>query len=78
MQTIYDWVTIAAFAALITLFLNRSTSETPSDKLIHYAPAAIGCAVANYLGNNGYHLLAVAVIAALALYVWFVLKPLAR
>jgi hypothetical protein len=77
-QTIYDWITIAVFAALITLFLNRSTSEEPSDKLIHYAPAAIGCAVINYLGNNGYQILALLLLAALAAYVWFVLKPLAR
>lgn len=78
MKTIYDWMTIAAFAALITLFLNRSASEEPSDKLIQYAPAAICCAVINYLGNNGYQLIALMLLAALAAYVWYVLKPFAR
>ena len=78
MKTIYDWMTIAVFAGLITLFLNRSASEEPSDKLIHYAPAAIGCAVINYLGNNGYQVLAWGLLAALAAYVWYILKPFAR
>lgn len=78
MQTIYDWVTLAMFAGLIILFLQRSTAEEPSDKIYHYAPPAIGCAGVNYLGNNGYAPFAIAGIFAILVYVWYVLKPLKR
>ena len=55
MQTIYDWVTVAIFGALIVLFLHRSTAqEEPKDNIYQYLPACIGCALANYVGNEGY------------------------
>lgn len=78
METIYDWVTVAIFAGLVVLFLQRSTAEEPSDRLIDYLPPALGCAVANWLGNNGYPLFAVLAIAAVGAYTWYVLKPLAK
>lgn len=78
METIYDWVTVAIFAGLVVLFLQRSTAEEPSDRLIDYLPPALGCAVANWLGNNGYPVPAVLAIAAVGAYTWYVLKPLAR
>ena len=53
METVYDWVTVAIFAGLVVLFLQRSSAETePRDSIWQYLAAAIGCAVANYLGNN--------------------------
>lgn len=76
METIYDWVTLAMFAGLIILFLQRSTAAEPSDKIYQYAPPAIGCAVVNYLGNKGLGLVAVVGIVAILAYVWYVLKPL--
>jgi hypothetical protein len=78
LETIYDWVTVAIFAGLVVLFLQRSTAEEPSDRLIDYLPPALGCAVANWLGNNGYPLFAVLAIVAVGAYTWYVLKPLAR
>jgi len=78
LETIYDWLTVAIFAGLVVLFLQRSTADEPSDRLIDYLPPALGCAVANWLGNNGYPLFAVLAIAAVAAYTWYVLKPLAR
>ena len=78
MQTVYDWLTVAIFAGLITLFLQRSSADEPRDKIIHYAPAAVGCAVINYLGNQGQDLVAIALLLGLAAYVWLVLKPLAN
>lgn len=91
MQTIYDWLTVAIFAGLIVLFLQRSAGEhTPNDSLWQYLAAAIGCAVANYignddgghiaaaLGNNDGHLLAVALVVGVLAYVWHVLKPFGR
>lgn len=76
METIFDWVTVAVFAALVVLFLQRSMSPGPAkDTVWHYLPAALGCAVANYLGNHDQEALAVAIIGAVILYTVFVLKP---
>lgn len=78
MQTVYDWLTVAIFAGLIILFLQRSSDDVPKDKMYQYFPAAIGCAVANYLGNHEQEPLAWIMIAAIGVYVWYVLKPLAH
>lgn len=83
METIYDWVTVAIFAGLVVLFLQRSSSESePEDSIWQYLAASLGCAVANYLGNHKeipYHdFLAVALILATLGYVWIALKPLKR
>ncbi len=78
METVYDWVTIALFAGLIVLFLQRSTQEVATDRVIDYLPPAVGCALANYLGNHDQHAFAVLTIMAVIVYTWFVLKPLAR
>ena len=70
METVYDWVTVAIFAGLIVLFLTRSTAEEQPrehDSLLLYFGAAVGCAVANYLGNKGMDLLAVPGASATAL-----------
>ncbi len=79
MQTPYDWITVAIFAAIIVLFLQRSVEESPvQDSLISYFPPAIGCAVANYLGNEGQHVFAIAMVAVVLGYCWIVLKPFAK
>lgn len=75
LETVYDWVTMAIFAVLVVLLLQRSSEEEPRDELYHYAPPAIGCAVANYLGNEGYEIAAFALIAAIIGYIIFILKP---
>lgn len=75
MQTPFDWITMIAFAGLITLFLQRSARAVQVDKLWHYLPPAVGFAAANYAGNEGYPLIAVALLIAVAAYVWKVLKP---
>ena len=75
METVYDWVTILAFAGLITLFLQRSSMEEPPDTIWHYLPPSVGCAVANYLGNEGYAPFAILTMVAVVVYVWLVLKP---
>jgi len=78
MDTLYDWVTIAIFAGLIVLFLQRSTSDEPpaqDDSLVLYLVAGVGCAVANYLGNHGFPWLAIPLIAATLGYIVFWLKP---
>lgn len=75
METIWDWLTVFAFAGLVTLMLNRSSEEVPRDRLIEYLPAAGGCAVINYLGNEGMVLYAVLLSIATIAYVFVVLKP---
>ena len=77
MSTIYDLVTIVLFAGLAILFLQRSVGP-PSDKdrIYHYAPPAIGCAAANWFGNQHQDLAAIAVIVASVAYAVIVLKPL--
>lgn len=83
MQTVYDWVTVAIFAGLIVIFLQRSVGEgEPQDSILSYLPPAIGCAVSNYFGNEGlehdnmvYQLLAALGIVAVLAYTYFVIKP---
>lgn len=75
LETVYDWVTVAVFAGLAVLFLQRSSEDEPRDKIIHYLPPAVGCAVANYLGNEGYSIPAVAMVVGVMAYVYFILKP---
>lgn len=75
METIWDWLTVFAFAGLVTLMLNRSSEEVPRDRLIQYLPAAGGCALINYLGNEGMALAAVVLSVVTIAYVIVVLKP---
>lgn len=79
MQTPYDWITIAIFAGLIVIFLQRSVGDgEPQDSIFSYLPPAIGCAVSNYVGNQGYDILAILGIVAVLAYSVIVLKPFRR
>jgi hypothetical protein len=75
MSTIFDLITTAIFVFLAILFLQRSTAAEPRDHIYQYAPPAIGCAVANYVGNHNQSILAWALIAGIVIYVFVVLKP---
>ncbi|MEO5494554.1 MAG: XrtV sorting system accessory protein [Sphingomonas sp.] len=52
METVWDWVTIICFGGLVVLMLQRSVEERTRDHLMEYLFPALGCAVANYLGNH--------------------------
>jgi len=79
MQTIFDWVTMVIFGGLVVLFLQRSAGpEDPRDKMWHYLPPALGCALANYLGNNDQRTIAIAITVAVVGYILFVLQPFGR
>lgn len=78
METVYDWVTVAVFAGLAVLFLQRSSEDQPRDRILHYVPPAAGCAISNYLGNEGYMLPAIALVVATMAYIYFILKPFDR
>lgn len=78
MSSVYDWVSLAIFAGLIVLFLQRSTGEQ-SEKdvsLLYYLAAGVGCAVANYLGNNGQDIAAIALLVATVGFIFYFLKPI--
>jgi len=75
MSTVYDWGSMIVFAGLVVLFLQRSQGEV-RDQLWHYLVAALGCAVTNYLGNEGYHIAAVALAVATLAFIVMVLRPL--
>jgi hypothetical protein len=76
LETVWDWLTVFAFAGLATLLLQRSSEAEPRDKLWQYAPPAIGCALSNWLGNppQEQHILAAVVLAAVVAYAIIVLK----
>lgn len=79
MQTIFDWVTMAIFSGLVVLFLNRSMApEEKQDNIYHYAPPALGCALANYLGNHDQRVVAIALVIAVVGYILFFLHPFAK
>ena len=78
METVYDWVTVAIFAGIIVLFMQRSMSdevEREGDSLWLYLAAGVGCAVANYFGNEGQHVVAVLLIAGTLAFILYFLKP---
>ncbi len=78
METVYDWVTVAIFAGLVVLFMHRSTAdEVPheNDHLLMYLGAGLGCAVSNYFGNEGLHVIAIPLILATLGFIFYYLKP---
>ena len=76
METVYDWITVGIFGGLVTLFLHRSMAEgEPQDTIFHYLPPAVGCAFANYVGNQGQGPLSAAIVVAVLAYILVVLKP---
>lgn len=84
METIYDWVTVAIFAGLIVLFLQRSVGPE-RDQLWPYLAASVGCAVINQVGNKAVednnsllHIAAVAGILAILAFIHFLLKPFGK
>jgi hypothetical protein len=78
METAYDWITVGIFAGLVVLFMQRSTSDDvdpEDDSLWPYLGAGVGCAVSNYFGNEGMHIIAVPLIIATLGFIYFYLKP---
>lgn len=79
MTTAHDWITLILFSILLVIFLQRSTGPAVrGDHILLYAPPAIGCAVANYLGNHDNEVLALLLEFAVVTYVIVALKPYRR
>ncbi len=77
MQSIYDWVSIGIFAGLIVLFLQRSTSDQAEGdaSIWYYLVAGVGCAAANYFGNQNQDLIAILLLAGTLGFIVYYLKP---
>jgi hypothetical protein len=77
MDTIYDWVSLAIFAGLVVLFLQRSVGEHQGKdaSLLFYLAAGVGCATANYFGNQGQDLIAILILIATVGFIAVFLKP---
>jgi hypothetical protein len=75
METIFDWLTVLTFAGLAVLYLQRSAASEPTDRLWHYLPPAIGCAIVNYLGNEGYEIVGAIGLVLVLAYIYYVLRP---
>lgn len=77
METVFDWVSLAIFAGLIVLFLQRSTGDQSGKDapLYYYLGAGVGCAAGDYLGNHGQDLLAGLLLAATVGFIIVCLKP---
>ena len=76
MNSIFDWVTMLIFGGLVVLFLQRSVGpEHPNDKIYHYLPPALGCAIADYLGNNNQRIAAIALTIVVVGYILLFMKP---
>ena len=58
------------------LFLQRSSADEPTDSIWSYLGAGVGCAVANYIGNEGQDAIAIAAILATLAFILIVLKPI--
>jgi hypothetical protein len=66
MATVFDVVTVTCFAAVVLAFF-LFTSRKPKT-LLHLIVPSMVFAIANYVGNAGLAFLAVALIAAGAVY----------
>lgn len=76
METVFDWLAVAIFAGIVVLFLQRSMMDDPRDGgILAYLPPCVGCALANYAGNEGQPIIAIVVFAVTLAYIIFVLKP---
>ncbi len=79
MTTVFDWLTVAIFAVLAVIYLQRSAGTRPAhDAVWKYLPPAVACVAANQIGNADWTLLATLLMFAALAYIWFVIRPLDR
>lgn len=74
MQTVFDWITVAIFMAAAATFFHRAQRAWPP--LSRYVAVAVGCMIANQLGNLGYVIPALLMICVLiGAVVWLGSRP---
>lgn len=73
MSTIFDFATVLVFLFIVVLFFHFSKDE--DQDILAYIWPSIGCALANYFGNNTFDLVAWIFISLTLLYVyWFIVR----
>ncbi|MFN7397791.1 MAG: XrtV sorting system accessory protein [Sandaracinobacter sp.] len=84
METVYDWVTVAIFAGLIVLFLQRSVGPE-RDQMWPYFAASVACAVINQVGNTAInyqnsmlHDVSIGGIFAILAFIQYFLRPFGK
>lgn len=76
METLYDWWAVATFGVLSITWLSRSVNRTSfPDPALPYAICALGCALGNWLGNEGHSVFAAAVLSATLIVYLAVIRP---
>ena len=75
MRTVFDWLSVILFCAIALTLLHRSMHPPFKDRIVAYLPPACGCALGNWLGNEGYHLAAILTLIAAAVFYQAVLDP---
>ncbi len=79
MKTIYDVIAIGLFAGLAILFLQRSASrEEDPIPIWKYGVPAVGCALADYLGNHDEAIASIGIFLAVAVFSIIALRPFHR
>ncbi|KTR85303.1 hypothetical protein GGR39_000058 [Novosphingobium fluoreni] len=79
MTTVFDWLTVAIFAALAVVYLQRSVGPRPAhDAVWKYLPPAAICMIANQVGNGGWAVPAAILMFGAIAYIWFIIRPLDR
>ena len=65
MKTLYDVFSCIIFAGVAVIFLQRSAaSARDATSLWRYVVAALGCAIGDVLGNDGYAIAGVLMLVA--------------
>lgn len=84
MDTAYDWITVAIFAGLVVLFLQRSVGSD-QDSMWPYLAASIGCMSINWVGNQAiehndmtWHAMAIGGLIALVAFVQHFMNPFGK
>ncbi len=73
METIFDFLTVAIFIALVGMFIQFSRHA--DQNIIAYLIPGLGCMAANYLGNEGYAIWAWLLIGVTLGYIgYFILR----
>jgi hypothetical protein len=76
LKTIYDLIAIGLFAGLAILFLQRSASRALDPIPIwKYGLPAVGCALADYLGDHDQMIASIAIFLVVAVYCVMALHP---
>ena len=69
METLYDYVTVAAFIGIAVMYFHFNKDE--DQNILAYMWPAIGCAISNYFGNEGFPEVSAIVFIGVIAWVWF-------